>query len=178
MMSRESNNTKSYGKGYPAFPAFLIILILIIVGLLIPVRMLIASDNMSDNPLKIWLIPVRDNFTVAHTHSVELTEVKDIYQIEGTDIILTETIFSSYGAGLPATTDYPFEITDQGFRIYDINQTIDPLVYRTGAVRANHRLILGDKEITFLDFSQPAQGVRLRTKMMPLIYYLTKEVFQ
>jgi len=179
MMSRESNNTKSFGKGRPAFPAFPILMILILLAvLLLPVKLLAASNHGSDQLLRLWLIPGDDQFSVSYTHSVELTEVVEIYRIEHTQIYLQETIFSSYGAGLPATTDYPFEVTDQGFRIYDMNQLVDPLVYRTGAVRADHQLILEDKQMAFLDFSQPAEGVRFEIKRLPLLYYLYKEVFQ
>lgn len=179
MMSRESNNTKSLGKGKFAFPALPLILVLVLLAvLLFPVKLLAASDQQTGQLLRLWFLPSDNQFSVSYTHSVELTEVSEIYQVQNNQIYLLETFFSSYGAGLPATTDYPFEITDQGFRIYDINQIVDPLVYRTGALRANHQLILGQKKIPFLDFSQPAEGVRFELKPMPLLYYLYKEVFQ
>lgn len=116
-------------------------------------------------------------FTVAYTHSVERTEVREIYRTQKNDIYLEETFFSSYGAGLPATTPYSFEMTDEGFRIYDIHLLMDPLVYRTGAVRAHHRLLLGSRETAFLDFSLPTEALAFTVRTEPLFYYLIKEVF-
>ena len=135
-----------------------------------------AHDWHNQHFLAAWPMLRSDEFTVAYLHSVELSEVKEVYRLSNRQMILTETVFSSYGAGLPATTEYPFEITDDGFRIYQINQVIDPLVYRTGAERADHRLLIGKKVIPFLEFSQAREGVVFTVRYQPLFYYLFKEV--
>ena len=48
------------------------------------------------------------------------------------------------------------------------------LIYRTGE-RANHRLILGNNEYRFLDFSKPRSGIKFSIKKLPLGIYIVKE---
>ena len=173
-----SNKTKGIDS-FNTFPTYFKILIaitfIIIILFLIPIKVLLASDLDHDKYLKSWKI--RDEFTISYIHSVELTEVREIYDVEAKDIILKETYFKSYGAGLPATTPYEFEITPDGFRIFDINEVIETLIYRTGAVRANHKLIIEDNEYSFLSFSKGQTPVHLEVKNISLLEYLTKEGF-
>ena len=184
MMKRElSNKDKGY-EGIGLFNTFsrlfkiILIFFVAIILLLyfIPVNVLMASNFKSDKYLKTWLIKGGQSFTVLYTHSVELCPVTETYIIENEDIILTETYFESYGAGLPATTPYKFEKTDRGFRIYDINKLIEDLVYRTGGVIANHSISFKNNEYKFLDFSSPREGVRLKIKKIPYLQYIMREV--
>lgn len=153
-------------------------LIGILIILLLPIYVLEASDYRTGEYLKGWCIKKGSDFSVEYTHSVQLTPVIEIYNIdEKGSIILKESYFYSYGAGLPATTPYKFEITPNGFRIYDINKKIDDLIYRTGAVIANHKINIKDKTYLFLDFSKPQTGVRFKVKKMPILQYVFKEVY-
>lgn len=161
---------------FNTFPQYYFIFLLLIIFLLVfflPVKVLLATDYKTDKYIKSWRIK-EDRFSIIYTHSVELTEVIETYAIEGDKIILEESYFKSYGAGLPATTPYSFEITHRGFRIYDINQVMTNLIYRTGE-RANHRLILGNNEYRFLDFSKPRSGIKFSIKKLPLGIYIVKE---
>src|SRR5690554_3306526 len=85
-------------KGIDSFNTFHIFFIIIIIFLilLIPFKILVAKDYDSGEYLKSWRI--KNGFTVSYTHSVELTEVLEIYSIEGKNIVLNETYFHSYGA--------------------------------------------------------------------------------
>lgn len=162
---------------FPTFLKIIIVLIFIlIVSLLIPIQTLVAEDYDKGEFLNVWR--VKDGFTIAYTHSVELTEVLEIYGIEEDKIVLEETYFHSYGAGLPATTPYDFEITPDGFRIFNIDETMETLVYRTGAVRANHKLFIEDNEYDFLDFSEGQTAVHFQIEKMSFLEYFTKEVFK
>ena len=178
-MKRELVNKKIKGiDSFNTFPTFLklilIILLIIIILFLIPVTTLTARDYDNDVLLRAWRI--QDSFTVSYIHSVELTEVLEIYSIEDEEIVLTETYFKSFGAGLPATTPYDFEIRSDGFRIFNINETIETLIYRTGAVRANHKLIIEDKEYNFLDFSVGQTAVHFQVENITFLNYIIKEV--
>ncbi len=158
MMNKESSKISLIGKGiegiFSTFPPnyfriFIIIIVLIAILFLLPVKVLIASNYKTDEYIKSWKVRDGDSFTVEYTHSVQLTTVTETYIIDGENIILLESYFHSLGgAGLPATTPYKFEITEKGFRIYDINENMEYLVYRTGAERANHKLIL--KKIKYI----------------------------
>lgn len=143
---------------------------------LTPIRVLLASDYKTGEYLKSWPIGKGEKFDIEYTHSVQLTPVIEIYTVDEEDnILLEESYFYSYGAGLPSTTPYDFEITQGGFRIYNINEIMEDLVYRTGAVRAQHRINIGEKTYPFLDFSTPRTGVRFTVKKLSLLSYLAKE---
>ncbi len=158
-----------------------IVIIVIAIGLIfilsIPVRYIRAYNFNTGQYLAGWPLKKESVFTVRFTHSVMRTPVYEMYTVnEGNEILLSETLFLSYGAGNPETTPYDFEITDEGFRIYNINQKISPLVYRTGAIIANHTLILNQKEIPFLNFSEPATAVGFEVKRKGLFAFLVEEV--
>lgn len=182
-MKKESSN-KKLGKGaevkFSTFPNYILILIIVIsmgIMALIPTKVLLACDYRTGEYYKSWRIKEGENFTVEYIHSVQLTPVTETYKIDGYNIILEETTFKSYGAGLPATTPYKFEITGNGFRIYDINELMEYLVYRTGAERANHKLIFKNKDYEFLSFSEPRAGVQFKIINMKIFSNILREGF-
>ena len=182
MKKQESNKVKIIDKGIEFMfntlsmkKIFVIGIILIIILSFIPVKVLLASDYKTAEYIKSWKIKDGEVFLVEHTHSVQLTTVSEKYLIDGQDIILIESIFHSYGAGLPATTPYEFELIEDGFRIYEINQVMENLVYRAGAVRANHRLVYNDKQYDFLDFTEPRTGVKFSINRMPYFIFKIRE---
>lgn len=153
--------------------------IIVIILLSRPVLWLTAQDSQSGAFLGAWRLDSASSFSVEYIHSVQLTPVIETYHIDPEGrIILDETIFHSYGAGLPATTPYDFEMTKDYFRIYNIHMVMESLVYRTGAVRAAHQLVIGQKTIPFLDFSEPRQAVLFRANRAPLFKYIIEEVIQ
>lgn len=145
--------------------------------LLFPVSILKASDHRNEKYLKGWMINRGDRFSIEYTHSIQLTPVIETYYIdEDFQIVLEESYFHSYGAGLPSDTPYSFEITKKGFRIYKIDEIMDNLVYRTGAIKANHKIDIKGKTFLFLDFSEPRTGVKFGVQKLPLILYIIEEV--
>lgn len=168
--------------GISTFPLFSKILavaiILLLFSYLYKTDYLVALDMKTSERLKAWRLSNGEYFTVRYTHSVQLTPVWETYEIQAGDIILKETIFQSFGAGLPSTSPYDFEITDQGFRLFNIDMKITDLVYRVGAVRANHVIIIRDREYPFLDFAKPTEGVKFQTQKLSLLDYLAKEGFR
>ena len=143
---------------------------------LFPVKILLAVDFKTNEYIKFWRIKDGESFTIEYTHSVQRTPVSETYIIDKDKIILTESYFQSYGAGLPATTPYEFQITDKGFRVYEINEIMEYLIYRTGGEIANHKLILRDKEYNFLGFTEPRSGVEFKVKKIGILLYIVKEV--
>lgn len=165
------------------FPLFLKILaaaaiILLFILSFFQYQFLYVTDMRTKDYLKAWRLEDGDTFTVKYTHSVQLTPVWEIYEIRDGGIFLTETIFQSFGAGLPSTSPYDFEITDQGFRLYNIDMKITDLIYRVGAVRANHSLIIDGNEYPFLDFAEPGEGIKFETNKLSYLEYITKEGFR
>src|SRR5699024_3612052 len=155
-----------------------IIMILLIISLY-PINILEASDYRTDNYLKGWQMKKGDKFHIKHIHSVQLVPVVEVYSIDNkNNIILEESYFHSYGDGLPATTPYKFEITEKGFRIYDINEKMDNLIYRTGVIKANHQVYIRGQYYPFLDFSEGKTSVIFKVKKTSLLKYLVREVIK
>lgn len=180
MMRKELSNTNFRDKGIGVIPntlsLFIIIgIILSLVFFLYPIKTLQIIDSQTNKYLKSWRIKNGDNFTIEYIHSVEKSPVLENYIVDGKDIILLDTYFQSFGAGLPATTPYSFEKTEEGFRVYDINEKIDNLIYRVGAAERNHKLILKNREYKFLDFSEHKMGVKLEVQNMTRLSYIVKE---
>lgn len=155
----------------------LFFVLILLIFLFWPHSWLLARDDRSGAYLGMWQVQSEEPFSVIYTHSVQLSPVIETYHFSTAgDLILDETLFSTYGAGLPATTPYDFEMTKEGFRIYNINLKMEDLVYRTGAVRAKHRLLIRDLDIPFITFSKPGQAVEFSYIRTSLLYYVIKEV--
>lgn len=157
------------------FRLIILISAIIIIISVIPISVLLASNMITGEYLSSWRIGSDNTFTIKYIHSVERTPVWETYSVESGEIILKETIFQSFGAGLPSTSPYDFDIVEDGFRLYNIDQKMTNLIYRTGAVRANHELIIGDKIYPFIDFSKPTEGVQFEAQKMSIISFLAKE---
>lgn len=154
------------------FLFFLVIVLALALFILIPVKTVVAEGFESKELLASWKVKEGDDIAIFYTHSVERTEVSEWFKIKGDKLILMEEHFSSFGAGLPADNTYPFKVTDDGFVIYDINKPMHEVVYRTGAVRANHRLKINNEEIEFLSFSKPREAVCFKVVDINLMRYL------
>ncbi|MGM0395998.1 MAG: DUF1850 domain-containing protein [Bacillota bacterium] len=186
MMSKASSRKEFKGKGTDGISTFTLLkkilavftILVVIAMMLFPIDVLKASDYKGGEYLRSWWTKGDNSFTVKYIHSVERTPVWEMYTMDGGEIVLRETVFQSYGAGLPATSPYDFDIVEDGFRLYNIDQKMTNLVYRTGAVRANHELMVGGKIYFFVEFSEPTQGVKFEAQKTPIIVYLAKEGFR
>ncbi len=173
-MKKELNSRITVKRGI-----ILIVFTILLIISLNSVYILEASDYKSDKYLRSWKIQNYDRFSIKHIHSVQLVPVIETYSINRNgDIILEESYFHSYGAGLPATTPYDFSITENGFKIYNINEKMDNLIYRTGAVKAEHQIYINKHYEAFLDFSEPRTSVKFDVKKISFLKQLLREVFQ
>lgn len=154
-----------------------LLIILPILTLFIPVHTLKLIEPKSGKVVKSFHIKNGEEFTVLFTHSVERTPVYETYYVKNDEeIYLKETIYFSFGAGLPATTKYEFSIEKEGMKITNINEKIDHLVYRAGGVIANHALIIKEKSFFLEEFVGTFKPIVFKAKKEPLYKYLRREV--
>lgn len=159
----------------PPSSYFLIFLgVILLIIFLYPIKALTAVDYETGELIGLWRVKDGSSISIRYTHSVERTDVTERYIIRDNSLVLMEEHFSSFGAGLPADNTYPFKVTEDGFLIYDINKTISELIYRTGAIRANHVLIVNNSEISFTEFSVPRQAVLFGIENTFLFKYLIR----
>ena len=145
---------------------------------MMPVHYLELSHNREGNVFQRIQVNPDVVFTIRYTHSVMMTPVYEHYKaLPDGRFLLQETEFVSYGAGLPEKNEYSFEITGKGFRIYDINQPFDFLVYRTAPAETGVEmtLIVQDQEFSFLSFSPERTPVQIRMNKSPVLFYRIRE---
>lgn len=112
-----SSEHSSGHKGRPFFlhKGFLIPLLLLVLMAFYPLSSLEVSD-IDDNRV-LFLSPVSrgETFEIRYIHSVEKIPVAGIFRVtDGNRIEVEESIFSSYGAGLPSDTPRESIIFEKG----------------------------------------------------------------
>lgn len=140
---------------------------------------LILEVIPSGNDKAILAVPVSigDTFTIRFTHSVQKTPVDEIFTIKkGLKMVLEETIYSSYGAGLPSEIygSQQFFLENGTFIIRGFDKEFDEIPIFVGAVIANHTLILGNKEFTLVSFGLAGKSIRIRLNHYSIISYIIK----
>lgn len=105
-------------------------------------RTLVVAD--ADSGERLLERPVDDGteVTLSYTHSVEKTPVHDVYVVDGTEIRMDRMVFSSYGAGLPATE--PIERTEDGF-VVSVDRSYEELYVSPGSIAGHELVIEGDR---------------------------------
>ncbi|WP_276261390.1 DUF1850 domain-containing protein [Haloglomus litoreum] len=99
-------------------------------------RTLVVRDADSGAALLTVDVHEGSNVTLAYTHSVEKTPVRDIYTVTGTALDNTEMRFRSYGWGLPAREAVRLE---DGWFVFDPDRRYEAFNLQPAAV-AGHRL--------------------------------------
>jgi hypothetical protein len=132
-------------------------------------RVLVVTD--ADSGERLAAIPVESGSTItlAYTHSVEKTPVRDVYRVEGERLVNDRMVFHSYGAGLPA--NQPVERTDDGAFVVTPNRSYERLAVSPGE-RAGHELIVdGDRRdlVALADGADVVLGVERRESGLPAL---------
>ena len=111
-------------------------------------------------------------FTIRFLHSWAKTHVDEIFQVgAGNSIVLKETIYEDFGAGLPheperGSSMSSMTVENGKIHIRDIDRIIPDLQIRTGRFIAAHTLIYGDKRVPFSDFAAPGGVVIFKVQNM------------
>ncbi len=91
-----------------------------------------------------------DTFSVTFIHSVNQSPVTDFYKRgENNSLILYETVFYSFGAGMPESwpPDAIVETSAAGIRVTNLHLTMPDVTYIVGTV-SDHVLKVGEEEIS------------------------------
>ncbi|HER23590.1 MAG TPA: DUF1850 domain-containing protein [Candidatus Atribacteria bacterium] len=118
-----------------------IVAVIIMMLFFIPLRTLEVKSFPDGEVIFIQKIQPGDQFILKYTHSVALTPVWEIFNLnKDYQIVLIETDFLDHGAGLPyATFDQEIFVEEEGrFKIKNMHRIIPtPIYYRIGAIREN-----------------------------------------
>ena len=114
--------------------------------------------------------PPGGRFTIHFLHSWARTPVDEIFQIDaGNNIVLKETIYEDFGAGLPYEPEpgrplSSMVVANGKIHIRDIDRIVPDLQLRTGRFVAAHALVYGDKRIPFSDIVAPGSVVAFKAR--------------
>lgn len=122
-----------------------------------PTTTLLVEDAATGEPMLAIPVANGTNVTLAYTHSVEKTPVRDVYRVDGDRLVMVRMEFSSFGAGLPARANVTE--TADGTYVYDPPGSFEELYVQPGEV-AGHRLLVGDREFDLVELSD-GRTVRL-----------------
>lgn len=126
-------------------------------------------------------------FCISYTHSVNKGRVHDYYEFDKKtgDLIMTQTHFVSYGAGIPEpeeTEGADFEVLSNGYLIKNINRRVPELLMAVGVI-ADHTIslcyygaaVIGEplSEIPLKNYFVPQTSLIFKHKKISLVEYMT-----
>ena len=112
-----------------------------------------------------------DLFSVHYIHSVNKSPVEDFFVISSNnELILEKTVFKSFGAGVPASSDDGGELKVYNDRIEvtGINRRIDNFLLFVG-VTADHRFKIAKDEFYLRSISLPQRNLVIRVDRISLV---------
>ncbi|MHC3439342.1 DUF1850 domain-containing protein [Natrialbaceae archaeon A-gly3] len=101
----------------------------------------VVADADSDERLLEVPVDEGEEIVLAYTHSVEKTDVEDVYVVEDGELRMDRMVFSSYGAGLPS--EAAIDRTEDGF-VVSVDRIFEEVHVTTGWV-AGHELLVGEE---------------------------------
>ncbi|WP_254864410.1 DUF1850 domain-containing protein [Halovivax gelatinilyticus] len=100
-------------------------------------RRLVVAVAETDERLVERSVADGDEVTLAYTHSVEKTPVREVYVVDGDELHHDRIEFASFGAGLPSHA--AVTRTDDGLYVAPVDRTYGEVYVSPGSI-AEHRL--------------------------------------
>ena len=152
----------------------------VLLWLTVPVHVLVLTDVPSNAiPFHHAIYP-GDTFTSVYTHSLELTPVWEYFRIgDEYEIVLTDTLYESTGAGLPIPLYGQDKFTKDGsqFHIFDINRRLPPIYLRVN-VKYNNVFLFNEQTRLNLSESVGNSVVRIETRRESLGAFYVNEFYE
>ncbi|MCR4742834.1 MAG: DUF1850 domain-containing protein [Treponema sp.] len=170
---------------------FTLLFFLLLAGVILftPAITLLSISNRK-NPSEVYysLDGYKKGFTLSYTHSVNKGRVHDYYEcLKDGNLLINQTIFVSYGAGIPEASESPraeFTVTSNGYKISNLQRKVDKLVMAVGII-ANHSITfelnedfnnLKTKEYFLTDYFKPQTSIILQIKKVSLMNFLLHKI--
>lgn len=157
-----------------------------IVMLTAPVISVLSISNRKTQSQRIFYsIKNLDDFVISYTHSVNKGMVHDYYSIDNNGVlILNQTEFVSYGAGIPEPEETPgasFSVEGNTYLIKNIDRKLEKLVMAVG-VTANHTIRFDfagkeiGSEIPLKNYFEPQTSLVLKVKKVSILDYIFHKI--
>ncbi|HPF04595.1 MAG TPA: DUF1850 domain-containing protein [Spirochaetota bacterium] len=111
-----------------------------------------------------------DRFSVRYIHSVNKSPVEDFFRIDDDTIIIERSVFTAFGAGVPASPDDGgiLNVYNDRIEVTEINRRIDDFLLFIG-VTAEHRFKIDQDEFLLRDISSVQRSLRIVVKRISLL---------
>ena len=123
-----------------------------------------------------WATPLKDGeeFQLRYIHSVDRLPVFETYTVEGTELVLMETRFLSWGAGLGYMGEGVLGGENGWTVIKGMQRKVGVIPLRVGTI-AEHTLLYNGAEIRLRDFLPAQTLVHIRVKKSFFIKHCGRE---
>lgn len=113
-----------------------------------------------------------ERFEIHWIHSIEKEEWFEVYEIKDETLVLTESHFKTFGAGVPSDSDEPAEMTADGFVKYTINDEYQD-IYLNVSDNVKTKIVQQDKEVLLYELYEPYTAVEIKVEYISLLHELT-----
>lgn len=125
-----------------------------------PSFLVLTNDHSGETLLRTRLNE-GETFTVSFIHSVNISPVSDIFQIQDGQIVLTASEFETFGAGMTTALEPGqtlIRLPEGGMRIDGFDRVMSGLRYMIGHT-TEHTLHIGSRQIPLTTLDAPGQPV-------------------
>lgn len=147
---------------------FLLAALIIVISALIFIpfkRAVLFQYQNSEKLLAFIPISNSDTFKIKYTHSINLSDVVESYNItKENQIRQYELSYEDFAVGMPenAAEGETFVQKDGKYYIKNMNRVFPFFDLRTGKVRANHTIIFKEKEYPLSKVIKPGTWIRIK----------------
>ena len=124
----------------------------------------------ADGYKPVYLEP--ETFELHWIHSIEHEEWYEVYEVRDGDLLLTETYFKTFGAGVPAESEEQPEFTEDGFVKFTVNDTY-PELYMNVSENVKTKIVQDSREYLLYEMFDSYTSVKVSIENRPLFFQLT-----
>lgn len=136
---------------------------------------LVFEYQNTEKVLAYFPLTEEQTFKIKYTHSIHLSDVVESYRItDDGSIQQYELMYEDFAIGMPSTASEGevFEEKDGKYYIKNMKNTFPYFDLRTGQVRANHRVIINEKEYPLSSYIKQGTWVRIKVEKLTFLQAL------
>ena len=141
------------------------IFIVLLFVLFFPTKHIVLSADGYDS---LYLEP--DTFELHWVHSIEKEEWFEVFEVDGSGLILSTSHFKTFGAGVPSDSDKPTYIED-GYVVYTIDDRYED-IYLNVSENVDTHIIQNNQEYILYEWFDSYVSVNISIEYVPLIFRL------
>lgn len=150
---------------YKKWVLIVIVIISILIISALPLFARLCIENVETNELlRTYALSDGDIFYMEFMHSVNRTLVREYYQLEKDQLMLTRAEYSSFGAGMPEVPEQEgatLRTVDGILHLDGIHTLLPEFIYRVGII-ANHTLYINEQVIPLDTIVPPQTALRFK----------------